>query len=265
MSLKSSISKNVIKNSLKSIKVITFIGVSSLLFTQFIVASELSTITKVPVAYKVSELSSLVNRQVPADYTKANYKAIYSIHTRSKTPNSKDLSLQEAAEIAAQEIFKLSGEKLDNKTLEVGYSPQITTQYRSKWFVDVAITPSYGFVVAIDGCTGELDRIQCAGGPDIDENFDPDSPSTRKLINERLDPNIKQIKANLDASFVKAKNLITKKGYLSEPIKSITYEYTFCDAFAVVDHSFIVTTNSNKVYHFYLSQDLTQMRGYFPE
>lgn len=259
MSRKSLHPRNVVKNSFKGFKLIALIGVSSLVLTQVAVASELETTDKVPTTYNISEPSYLVNEQIPAGYVKSNYKAIYASYTQSKTPSSTDLSLQEAAEIAAQEIFKFSGEKLDNQTLEMSYSPQ-TSQHRSTWWAQVAITPSYRFLVEMDGGTGEIIRSKCTGGPNIDEEFDINAPSTDKLISERLDTGTKQF--TLDDSYTKVENLITNKGYIAEPIKSITYQYISADAFAVISHTFDVTTASNKHYRFALSQDLTQIRDY---
>lgn len=250
---------NVVKNSFKGIKLITFIGVSSLIFTQAVVASELEAKDKVPTTYNVSEPSYLVNTQVPAGYVKANYKAIYSSNTQSKTPSAKDLSLEEAAEVAAQEIFKFSDEKLDNQTLEMSYSPQ-ASQYSSTWWAQVSFTPSYRYLVEIDGGTGELKRIKCTGGPNIDNKFDIDAPSTDKLIAERLDKGAKQF--TLEGSYAKVEKLITEKGYITEPIKSITYRYISADAFAVVSHTFDITTDSNMFYRVSLSQDLSQLRDY---
>ncbi|OAB41987.1 hypothetical protein [Paenibacillus glacialis] len=261
MSRKSLLPRSLAKNGFKGVKVITFIGVASLMFTQVIVASELKTVTKVPTTYNVSELSYLVDRQIPAGYVKANYKAIYSPSTQSKTPSSKDLSLQEAAEIAAQEIFKFSGEKLDNQTLQMLYfhSSQALRPY-SYWQVSVNITPSYHFHVEIDGSTGKLIRILYIGGPNIDNEFDVDAPSTTKLSKEGLDTGSKQFNPDL----AKVQNLITKSGYIAEPIKSIKYQYMSADAYAVFSHTFYVTTASNKIHSFSLSQDLTQLKDYYP-
>lgn len=257
MSQKSLHSRNVVKNGFKGFKLIAFIGVSSLVLTQVAVASELGTINKVPTTYNISEPSYLVNEQIPAGYVTANYQAIYSPHALSKAPSSKDLSLQDAAEFAAQEIFKFFGEKLDNQTLEMSYSPA-TSNHRSQWWAEVGITSSYRLLVEIDGGTGELIRIKCTGGPNID--IEMDTPSTDKLISERLDSGIKEF--TLDDAYAKVENFITKKGYIAEPIKSITYQYISADAFAVVSHTFDVTTDSNKHYRVALSQDLTQLRDY---
>ncbi|MDR0269347.1 hypothetical protein [Paenibacillus sp.] len=258
MSRKSLHSRNVVKNGFKGFKLIAFIGVSSLVLTQVAVASELGTTDKIPTTYNTSGPSYLMNeQQIPVGYVKANYKAIYSPHTLSKAPSSTDLSLQEAAEIAAKEMFKFFGEKLDNQTLEMSYSPE-TSQHRSQWWAQVGITSSYRLLVEIDGGTGELIRIKCTGGPNID--IEIDTPSTDKLISERLDTGIKEF--TLDDAYAKVENFITKKGYIAEPIKSITYQYISADAYAVISHTFDVTTASNKHYRVALSQDLTQLRDY---
>lgn len=251
----------MVKDSLKGIKIVALIGGISLTCTQFVVAAELGATTQVSTTYNVSELSYLVNRQVPDGYVKANYKTTYSIHTLSKTPSSKDLSLQEAAEIAAQEIFKLSDEKLDNQTLQMSYYPQ-TSKASSNWIGEVGIAPYYNILVSIDGSTGELTYIRRVGNHDIDEGFDIDAPSTNKLKDERLSTGTKQITSQLDTSYAKVQDLITQRGYIDEPIESITYAYTTCDAYAVIAHAFDITTASNKHYRISLSQDLTQLRDY---
>lgn len=64
---------------------------------------------------------------------------------------------------------------------------------------------------------------------------------------------------------MKVQNLITQKNYLSEPVKSITYTYTYCDAFAVVAHTFEITTASDKLYLVSFSQDFNQVRDYLIE
>lgn len=263
MSRKSLLLRSVAKNSFKGVIITTFIGVASLVCTQIIVASELETTTKVPTTYNVSELSYSVERQIPTGYVKANYEAIYSPNTQSKTPDSKELSLQKAAEIAAQEIFKFSGDKLDNQTLQMSYFhyPQ-ASRPNSSWQASVGITPSYLLSVEIDGSTGELIRIKSTGGPNIDNEFDIDAPSTTKLIKERLDTISKQFNPDLDDSYAKVQDFVIKTGYIAEPIKSITYQYISTDAFAVVAHTFDVTTTSNKLHRFSLSQDLTQLRDY---
>ncbi len=263
MSRKSLLLSSVAKNSFKGVIITTFIGAASLVCTQAIVASELETVTKVPTTYNVSELSYLVDRQIPTNYVKANYEAIYSPNTQSKTPNSKDLSIQEAAEIAAQEIFKFSGEKLDNQTLQMSYFnyPQASRPY-SIWQASVEITPSYLLQVDINGSTGELIRVTFAGGPNIDTKFDIDAPSTTELIKERLAKVSNQFNPDIDDSYAKVRDLVIKAGYIAEPIKSITYQYLSADAFAVVAHTFDVTTASNKIHRFSLSEDLTQLRDY---
>lgn len=111
----------------------------------------------------------------------------------------------------------------------------------STWQASVDITPSYLLSVDISGSTGELIHIKSTGGPNIDNEFDIDAPSTTKLIKERLDTGAKQF--TLDDSYAKVQNLITKKGSIAEPIKSITYQ----------------TISADRVV---LSQDLTQLRAY---
>ena len=272
MSIQSLFSKITLKSTLKGLKItalITLIGGTSLMCTQFFLANELDTVAKVPTTYDVSKLAYSVNRQIPTGYVKANYSAICAPHSESIAPQSKDLSLQDAAEIVAQQIFKFSGEDLNNHTLEMSYYPGITdisqndTSASSIWVANVSIAPSYHYLVNIVASTGELLYIQCTGTPNMDKPFNIDEPSTAKLMNERLNSSIKEIKNNLDDTCKKAQNLITKKGYLAEPIQSIAYVYTRSDAYGVVFHAFKVTTDSNKIYRFSLSEDLTQLRSCF--
>jgi len=84
------------------------------------------------------------------------------------------------------------------------------------------------------------------------------------MIDELLENGAKQFNEQftLDDSYAEVQNLITNKGYIAEPIKSVTYQYISSDAFSVVSHTFEITTASNKLYHVGLSEDLNQLREY---
>ena len=266
MSVKSFFSKCTIKHASKCIKIAALVGLvggTSLVCTQLIMANDLGTVTKKSAKHDVTKLAYSGNGQIPIGYVKANYKITSSPGTEESTSDSKDLSREEAAEIIAQEIFKLSGESLNNHTMQMTYwtkggiISQNDCNTKSTWLGQVYLTPSYGFNVNISASTGELLYIHRGGAPDIDESFDIDAPSTDKLISERLSGT--QIKNNLDDACKKAKDFITQKGYIDQSIKSIKYVDTSCDAWAVLSNTFEVTTNSDKIYRFDLSEDLTQL------
>ena len=97
-----------VKNLIKGFGITLSVGLCALLFIHFLVSKELRTTT----TYKPSELSLAMNRQLPNGYVKANYKV-----NCSQTPSVKDLSPREAAEIIAQEIYRLSKKALTTKLL----------------------------------------------------------------------------------------------------------------------------------------------------
>lgn len=258
MTLKSFISKCTVKNSLKGVLLVALIGSSALMCTQFVIANDLSAMSQVPANYNTSEFAYLTHRQLPTSYVKADYKMTYAAHTRSKTPDAKDLSMQEAAEVAAQEIFRLSSQGLEGKTLEMAYYPK-TSDSNSKWLISVAITPSYQFSLAINGNTGELLNIRRAGSPNVAQDFDINSSAANTLIKTQLANNSKQIEAHLNDAYEKVKNLIAEKAYLPDAIKSIAYESTSCDAFAVPSYTFNITTTTDKTYTISCSTDFTEL------
>lgn len=259
MFLKSLSTKNNSKTPLNGLKIIALLGVSSMLLTNGVIASELNTITKVSTT---STRTYAPARKVPAGYVKGNYKTVACPYYKTKkvvSPLANELSLQEAAEIAAQELFRLYDVKLNGQTLQMYYCPK-ADGHPSSWGISVKVTPEYRFDLDLDPSTGELTSLMCSGGPNI-KNLSVSEDS--KTLGNGISLAKKGI-ADPNAACAKVKTLITQKGFISEPIETIKYEEsaygTDCAVatpYSFIKHSFTITTTSKKSYDISTSQDLT--------
>lgn len=261
-----SFSKNNFKIPLNSIKIIALVGASSMLLTNLAIAQELNTTTKIPISSTVNYAPA---RQVPTGYVKGNYKTVAIPDKKTKkvnTPLANELSLQEAAEIAAQELFRLYDVKLTTQTLEMFYYPK-SNQKTSEWSISVYVTPEYFFDIFIDATTGEISGLLCQGGPTINSKF-PDSEDP-KTIGDGLSLANKGL-TNPDEACAKIKTLLTQKGFITEPIETIEYTdsiyHTACAVatpYSAIDHAFTITTTSKKTYNISVSQDLSTVTSFF--
>ena len=202
-----------------------------------------------------------MNRQAPAGYVKSNYKV-----NCSQTPTAKDLSSKDAAEIIAQEAYRLSKKSLDNQTINLVYSP-LTNTCNSKWTGNITFNANDTMSVIIDGSTGELLHIRhnisipvASPQEKTDAETDQEGVSSLKSLTAKFNE-------NKDANCAKAQELITKSGYVPETIKSVTYSDS-CSGLYFADNKVVSTscayifeaiTTSGKTYTFYLSRDLTHI------
>lgn len=120
-------SKQIFTNSIKKVSATTLVGVCALFGTQMLISTELNASTIVPTSYNLSELHTAMNRQIPDGYIKTNYKVNFIEKSeKSEKPSASELSLEDATEIMAQEIFRFSKEDLSNQTLTMIYDPAST-------------------------------------------------------------------------------------------------------------------------------------------
>lgn len=203
-----------------------------------------------------------MNRQVPTGYVKSNYKV-----NCSQTPTAKDLSSKDAAEIIAQEAYRLTKKSLDNQTINLVYSP-LTNTCNSEWTGNITFNANDTMSVIIDGSTGELLHIR------HNISIPVASPQKKKTDAETDQEGISSLKSliaefnkNKDANCAKAQELITKSGYVPETIKTFTYADS-CSGLQFANnkvistscaHIFNAVTTSDKTYKFYLSRDLTHI------
>ncbi|HCF71518.1 MAG TPA: hypothetical protein DER33_08055 [Syntrophomonas sp.] len=139
---------------------IAVIGICALVFggiTQAAKASLVNQTETIPNTYSAIG-SPGRQHEIPAGYVKAAYQVKLSEH--SGKPGAKDMSMEEAAELGAQNLWRFFGVNLDEKTIEMTYTANSSFNPRAEWegiiFIDKI--PSYSFL--LDAVTGEYRSIQ---------------------------------------------------------------------------------------------------------
>ena len=227
-----SFSKIKAKNLIKGFGTTLLIGLCASLVIHFLVSKELRTTTTVSTTYKPSELSLAMNRQLPDGYVKANYKV-----NCSQTPSDKDLSPREAAEIIAQEIYRLSKKSLDHQTIDLTYVP-LNDKTNSYWTSTITFSKNYTITVDIDGSTGELRYI--------DQSISQPLNTSQKSTDGTSLPLVTTFLKNKEANCAKAQKLIADSGYVTEAIASFKYS----------DSSVSVQYENNKAVSIYIAISL---------
>ena len=259
---KLSLSKDATKNPFNGLKIIATLSVTSMLFTNVIIAREVNTPIQLPAM--TTTINYAPARQIPTGYVKGNYTAVAIPYWKTKkveSPKTNELSLQEAAEIAAQEAFRFYDLKLTNEKIECCYCPT-SDPY---WSIIIKINTDYFFDLCIDSNTGELTGISYIGGPNIKKLSASEDNKTiehgRALAKKGL--------SNPDEACTTVKNMLTQKGFISEPIEDITYSSSSYDTaygvehpFSEISHWFTVVTTSKKTYQILTTQDLSSITNF---
>lgn len=141
------------------------IGASTMIFqglTQAAAAAEYNKTDTIPTSYVNVDASS--SKELPEGYEKANYSIKwikpYYENIENKTPSEKDLTKEEAAELAAQYLWQAYGVNLEGQTIEMHWrddglpmwDAQVKMEgqdYHDGYRVD-------GYSVRIDSVTGDL-------------------------------------------------------------------------------------------------------------
>lgn len=139
---------------------VTVIGVGAVIFngaTEAVMAASLNTTQMVPTSYQVP---AVVAAEVPKDYQKAGYHVLKDELSISN-PTAADLTMEEAAELGAQYLWKIYGLDLEGANIYMRYDSGSAGFPRASWTGDVLFsaerTPDstrWGF--AMDAVTGEL-------------------------------------------------------------------------------------------------------------
>ncbi|GIO08093.1 hypothetical protein J31TS6_41210 [Brevibacillus reuszeri] len=134
------------------------IAVATLAFggvCQIVKASEIGKTQVVPTSYSIP-YAALASANVPAGYVKKDYK-VKMVGVDQPTAN--DMKIEEAAELASQNLWRVFQIDLNSKTLEMTYRPVSTTNLRAIWEVNVMITDTLSYEFALDAVTGENHSI----------------------------------------------------------------------------------------------------------
>ncbi len=143
------------------------LGACTLLFggaTQMALAAETSKTEKVPTTYP--PVSSQQGAAAAQGYVKGNYQVVKNPNIPA-TPTANDITMEQAADIGAQNIWKLFGTNLDGKTMEMTYNKAVAPNGRASWSGWIAnsskkssnsIEKYYSFEV--DSLTGAINSVQ---------------------------------------------------------------------------------------------------------
>lgn len=129
------------------------IGVCALVFagitqTAFAVVTNQTATAPAAVSMDTASKSS-----IPAGYVKADYSV--KLGQYSKQPTAKDISIDEAAERGVQDLWRVFGLDLSDKTIEMTYNEVTSTQPRADWTGIVTISKNHTYYFSIDAVTGE--------------------------------------------------------------------------------------------------------------
>lgn len=144
--------KKMLFGSVAAIASITLVfgGIS-----QVVKAAELGKTQSVPTSYSVP-YTETINSKVPADYVKKDYEVKFAGPDK---PSVNDMKMEEAAELASQNLWRIFQVDLDGRTLEMTYYPISTTQLRAIWEANVKINDSLAYSYSLDAVTGESHAI----------------------------------------------------------------------------------------------------------
>jgi len=129
------------------------IGVCALVFagiTQAAFSAVTNQTATVPAAVSMETAGK---SSVPAGYVKADYTI--ELGQYSKQPTAKDISVEEAAERGAQDLWRVFGLDLSGKTIEMTYNEATSTHPRADWTGIVTISENHLYYFSIDAVTGE--------------------------------------------------------------------------------------------------------------
>lgn len=176
------------KNLKKTVMAATLIiGASTMMFqglTQVAVAAVYNKTDTIPTSY-VACAKGAFQVILPEGYTKANYKVgtIDLEYYKNNVPTEKDLTKEDAAELAAQYIWQVYGVDLEGQTIEMGYDTNTEVNPHPKWDADVFMKgqgyhEGYRvklYEVIIDSVTGELFSIGMDRTLEAKVNANPES------------------------------------------------------------------------------------------
>lgn len=128
---------------------LVFAGISQTAFSA--VTNQTAT---VQAAYSTQVLNGGSASGIPTGYIKADYKL--QVGQYSSQPAVEAISMEEAAERGAQDLWKVFGLDLNGKTIEMTYNKVTSSQLRADWTGIVTIDKNLSYFFSIDAVTGEV-------------------------------------------------------------------------------------------------------------
>lgn len=185
------------KNILKLFAVaVSMIGVGAVAFhvaTDAVMAASLKTTQSVPTSYQVP---AAITAEVPQDYQKAGYRVLLD-DLNQHNPTASDLTMEEAAELGAQYLWRTYELDLEGAHIFMYYSPGSKNFPRAKWsgdvlFADKQTPDSTRWTFSMDAVTGELfgigfserlkEDVSLAADSGLEHNYDVYEKLAREYV-----------------------------------------------------------------------------------
>ena len=109
----------------------------------------------VPTSYSAPYMEA-GNNSEPQGYVKKDYHVKF---VGENEPTVNDMKMEEAAELASQNLWKIFQADLSSRTLEMTYNPASATQQRAIWEANVKINDMLSYAFQLDAVTGENHSI----------------------------------------------------------------------------------------------------------
>ncbi|MBW5445350.1 hypothetical protein GE107_04650 [Cohnella sp. CFH 77786] len=132
------------------------IGLCTLLFSGSTQAAKLAIFhhsETVPTTYNLDSITGSSHPDVPDGYVKSKY-TVKLVETPDKPP-AQDMSMEKAAELGAQNLWRLYSATFDNQTIYMTYIPADDYQSRALWYGEVNINDTLFYSFQLDAVTGE--------------------------------------------------------------------------------------------------------------
>lgn len=146
---------------------LVFAGITKTAFSA--VTNQTRTLPEISISQTVSGTSQPA---IPAGYIKADYQV--KLEQYSGQPEAQDISKEEAAELGAQDLWRVFGLDLDGKSIEMTYNAASSTNPRADWTGIVTISPNQSYFFSIDAVTGEHRNTHQEQFWDVDFNVGMD-------------------------------------------------------------------------------------------
>lgn len=200
------------KNTLKLIaSAFAIIGIGTVLFNgaaNAVMAESLNSTQSVPTSYQVPAPTAM---GTPDDYQKVSYH-VRMDDLNTANPTAADLTMEEAAELGAQYLWKIYEVNLEDANIYMMYTPGTETFPRAFWSGDVLfseeqIPDSTRWTFSIDAVTGELFNTAYSEKLNVNVSLGADAA----------------LAENYSTYTQLAKNLVVRCNLLNSPVSEVIY------------------------------------------
>ncbi len=143
------------RNNLSKVVIgtVVAIGICTLTFSSMTKSVKAAVVNKTEIIPTTYSTTASDAKDVLKGYVKAAYKVTISKISCKTTKN--DISAEAAAELGAQDLWRLFGVDMNGKTIEMTYHSVSSTQLRAEWLGMISVNKKLSYWFLIDAVTGE--------------------------------------------------------------------------------------------------------------